>query len=93
MTYAAWFELHDDAEILRRPLALRVYARLIRRPGIFFQPQSVKVQALALEVHAFRGDVAAALDLLTRRGFLAEHGKDAHGVRSLTVLQVRQQAV
>lgn len=88
--FAAWFDLHDDDAVVDHPTALRVYARLLRNPRIFDEPQDTKVWAIALEMHANRETVSAALDLLVARGYVIEHPRGPSRVRRLTIPQERQ---
>lgn len=92
--YPAWFDLHSDPAIVRRPTALRVYALIVRRgPDVFNDPQPVKVWHVADQLHTSHSRVRDALQRLTRRGYLTEHGRTAKGIRCLTVVQDRTQSV
>jgi hypothetical protein len=88
--FEAWFEIHNDDAVVDHPVALRVYARLVRNPLIFLQPQDVKAWALANEMHVHRQSVAAALALLVQRGYAIDHGRGAHHVRRLTLALERE---
>jgi hypothetical protein len=90
--YAAWFDLHSDDSVVDHPIALRVYARLVRNPLIFMQPQDVKAWALAAEMHVNKQSVSAALALLIKRGYAIEHGRSVHNVRRLTLAMERADA-
>lgn len=83
--FAAWFAIHEDDEVVDHPTALRVYARLLRNPRIFTEAQDVKAWALAEEMHADRGSVNAALNLLIERGYAISHGVGLNRVRRLTL--------
>jgi len=68
----------------------RVYMHL-KPPRLHFtQPREVKVWAVASELQMSPRKVRDALDWLTERGFLAEHGRDSRGVRRLTVEYERE---
>lgn len=88
--FAAWFDIHADDAVADQPTALRVYARLLRNPRIFTDPQDVKAWLLADELHTHRDRVNSALDLLVARGYLVEHERGLNNVRRLTVAAVRQ---
>lgn len=92
MTFAAFFDLHADDEIVARPTALRVYARLLRDPRIFFTPVEVKEWALAETLGTKAETVRHALRLLISRGYLIEHGRSVHNTRRLQVPLTRQSA-
>lgn len=88
--FAAWFDIHSDDAIVDHPTALRVYARLLRNPRIFTEPQDVKAWVLAEQMHAHRDRVNAALDLLVERGYAISHGRGLNRVRRLTLAITRQ---
>lgn len=90
MTFAAWFELHADDEIVAHPTALRVYALLLRNSRIFTEPQDTKVWWLADKLGAERETVRRALELLIARGYVVEHERGFNNVRRVTVAVVRQ---
>lgn len=90
MIYPAWFELYSDTVIIDHPTALRVYARLVRNPRIFMEPQDVKAWALALDMHTHRDRVNGALDLLLARGYAIEHPRGLNNVRRITLAIERQ---
>lgn len=93
MTYAAWYELHDDDAVVDHPTALRVYARLLRRgAAIFRTPQAVKIWLLAEQMRAHRESVIVALDLLIRRGYVVEHGREMNNVRRITIAKIRAES-
>jgi DNA-binding MarR family transcriptional regulator len=92
MTFPAWFEIHDDPEIVASPTALRIYAKLVRRPTIFFEPQDVKAWALAEELNIERSTVQHALTLLISKGYVIQHGTGLNNVKRLTVAMVRERA-
>lgn len=86
MTFPAWFDLHRDRVITNSPSTIRVYAWLIANyPRIFFEPQDVKAWAIAEDEHMGRDSVNGALDLLTSRGYLLDHGRGQNNVRRLTI--------
>jgi hypothetical protein len=89
MIYAAWFDIHNDDEIVDHPTALRVYARLLRNPLIFMQPQDVKAWTLAEEMRVNPKSVQLALSLLIDRGYAIDHGRSFHNVRRLTLTMER----
>lgn len=89
MTFAAWFELHNDDAIVAHPTALRVYALLLRNPKIFTDPQETKVWWLADNLGAKRDTVIHALELLIARGYVVEHARGPNQVRRLTVAVLR----
>ena len=92
MVFAAWFAIHNDDVIVDHPTALRVYARLLRNPLIFTQPQDVKAWTLAQEMHTHQDRVNGALNLLVERGYVIEHGRGLNRVRRLTLAIERQEA-
>lgn len=92
MTFPAWFEIHDDAEIVASPAALRIYAKLVRRPTIFCEPQDVKAWALAEELKIERETVQHGLNLLIEKGYVIVHGRGQNNVKRLTVAMVREVA-
>lgn len=49
------------------------------------RPVDVKLTALASTIPLSRRKVREAVDWLTERGYVVEHGRDAHGVRSLSL--------
>lgn len=75
----------------------RVYMTLQPPFLDFLQPRAVKIVVLAEALRfegrrhgrrrtgASREDVGAAVDWLVQRGYLTEHGRDARGVRCLTI--------
>lgn len=83
--FSAWFALHEDDVIVDHPTAMRVYARLLRNPRIFTEPQDVKAWAMADDLHTHRDRVNAALDLLVERGYVVEHKRGLNQVRRLTL--------
>jgi Mn-dependent DtxR family transcriptional regulator len=87
--FAAWFEIHDDDTIVDSPTALRVYARLLRNPLIFTEPQDVKAWVLAGEMKVHPTSVQAAIQLLVDRGYVIDHGRGVHNVRRLTIAIAR----
>jgi hypothetical protein len=89
MIYAAWFDIHNDDEIVDHPTALRVYARLLRNPLIFMQPQDVKAWTLAEDMRVKRESVQVALSLLIDRGYVIDHGRSLNNVRRLTLAMER----
>jgi hypothetical protein len=89
MIYAAWFDLHNDDIIVDHPTAMRVYARLLRNPLIFMQPQDVKAWALADQMGVDKKSVHAALALLIARGYAIDHGRSLNNVRRLTLAMER----
>ena len=89
MMFAAWFALHEDNVVVDNPTAMRVYARLLRNPLIFAQPQDVKAWLLAEEMRVHPTSVQAALKLLIDRGYVIDHGRGVHNVRRLTVVVER----
>jgi hypothetical protein len=89
MIYAAWFDIHNDDEIVDHPTALRVYARLLRNPLIFMQPQDVKAWTLAEDMRVKRESVQVALSLLIDRGYVIDHGRSQNNVRRLTLAMER----
>lgn len=85
VTYPAWFDIHKDPEISRRPTALRVYANLVSRTAIFYVPQEIKTWKLADDLGADKGEVIAALNLLAKLGYIVEHGRGSKRERIITV--------
>lgn len=85
MIYAAWFDLHNDDVVVDHPTAMRVYARLLRNPLIFMQPQDVKAWVLAKEMGVKEHSVGAALRLLIERGYVLEHERGLNRVRRVTL--------
>lgn len=90
MIYAAWFELHNDDVIVAHPTALRVYAHLLRNPLVFMHAQPVKTWLIAQLLHADKGNVIAALNLLVARGYVIEHARGEKNVRQVTLAMERQ---
>lgn len=90
MTYAAWFDLHNDPAIVAHPTAIRVYASLVGRPGIFFEPQDVKAWAIAESLGASRNSVNHSLDLLVSQGYAVEYPRGQNNVRRLMLVQIRR---
>lgn len=89
MTYPAWFELHKDPAIVAQPTALRVYASLVGRAGIFFEPQDVKAWLVAEVLGASRNSVNRSLDLLIRQGYVIEYARGQNNVRQLLLVHTR----
>lgn len=85
MIYAAWFDLHNDDVVVDHPTAMRVYARLLRNPLIFMQPQDVKGWVMAGEMGVKPKSVYRAIDLLVERGYAIDHGRSMNNVRRLTL--------
>lgn len=58
----------------------------LRPPTLHFtEPREKKIWTLAAELHMSPRKVRDALDWLTARGFLVEHGRDSRGVRRLSI--------
>lgn len=89
MTFPAWFDLMEDPEILKRPAAQRIYARLLKNPRIFYEPLDVKAWLLADDLKMGRNTVNEALDLLVKRGYLLDHGRDGRNTRRVTIITTR----
>ncbi len=89
MIYSAWFDLHNDDIVVDHPVAMRVYARLLRNPKIFMEAQDVKAWALAKEMKVKSASVSAALTLLIERGYVIAHGRSVNNVRRLTLAMDR----
>lgn len=89
MTFDAWFKFHEDDEVTSHPTTMRVYARLLRNPDIFFTPQDVKIWVLAEQLHTSRERVQKALDQLVERGYAVEHARAGKRVRRFILTRVR----
>lgn len=91
--WPAWFELHSDPEILRYPVALHVYAALVRKhPTMLWEPTDVKAWVLGECLHTHRTTVDRALNLLIAHGYLLLHGYGQNRVRRLTIVPIRDVA-
>lgn len=94
MIFPAWFDFHRDPTMRRHVQAHVLYAELIIRPGCFVQPIAVKAWAFAELLGIDRTDLARALDLLIRAGYLDEHPREnARAPRRVTVALVRRECV
>lgn len=86
MTYAAWFDLHRDPVIARRPTALRVYAALVGEQRGFYEPCGCKAWAMAAMLDVKTESVLEALNVLVDRGYLVEHDRGENQVRRFTIV-------
>jgi hypothetical protein len=89
VTFPAWFDLHKDRIITAKPSAIRVYAHLLENPRCQFEIQDVKAWLIADQLGMARDSVNEALDLLTKRGYIIDHGRGQNNVRRLTVAIIR----
>jgi hypothetical protein len=64
----------------------RVYMHLVHAPVLnHVCPVDVKVDGVAHSLTMSRRKVRDSLNWLVARGYLTQHARDAHGVRSLTL--------
>lgn len=88
--YPAWFDVHQDTEVAKRPTALRVYAYLLRDPRALFHPVPFKVEIVAAQLRTHRDRITEAVELLLSRGYVLDHGRGSNNVRRLTIALVRE---
>lgn len=86
MTYPAFRDLHADDAIVRHRTALRVYAWLLRDPGIFVRPLRVTNFALAIGIGVRKEQTASGgLSLLIERGYVTLCHRDETRARHVMV--------
>lgn len=83
MSYPAFTAFGKD--IARGHAVWRVYMALQPPRLSFHRSKAVKAVALADELRMGRRHVIRALNELVDAGYLVQHGRDAHGVRSLSI--------
>lgn len=84
------FDLIDDQEVWENRTSLRIYRELYRLPHIYHIPQPVKTWLLAERLKTNRGRIKRGLDLLVRKGYATDCGKDEHGVRQIMLVIEKQ---
>lgn len=83
MSYPAYEQF--GRQIGRGYAIWRVYVALQPPTLAFHAPKDIKAVWLAGELKMGRRHVIKALNWLVLNGYLIQHGKDAHGVRSLSL--------
>lgn len=79
----------EDPEILKRPAAQRIYAKLLKNPRIFYEPLDVKAWLWAEQMGMSPNTVNKALKTLIELGYLVEHGRAQNHVRRVTIATTR----
>lgn len=90
MSYPAFASF--GKEIRRGYAVWRVYMALQPPCLSFHKPKDVKAVWLAGELQMGRRHVIRALNELVAAGYLIEHTRDAHGVRSLSLAFALEEA-
>lgn len=86
MTYPAFLALHADDVIVRHRSALRVYAWLLRDPGIFVRPVRVTNFAIAVGIGMRKEETASSgLTLLIERGYVTLCHRDETKARHVMI--------
>ncbi len=83
MTFPAYVAFSADPRVRRVPW--RVYMLLQRERLNFITPVEVKATEVALTARIRPASVTSALNWLTRRGYLIEHGRGTRNERLLTL--------